>query len=122
MKELKEICNKDTNLKKVLEIMEEIKEKDNEIKELKNKFSFEYSKGEKLISINFISYEEDIHCSIICKNTYNFRDIESLFYDKYPEYKELKIKFIINGNEINRNKTLEENTIYDNSLIIVKNN
>ena len=120
MNELKVICDKNANFKKVIELIEEMKEKEKEIKELKNKFPFELLKGEKLISVNFISEREDIYCSIICKNTHNFSAIENLFYDKYPEYKEFKLKFLINGLEINKNQSLEKNNIYNNSIIIIK--
>ena len=122
LKELEQICNKNTNLKIVLEIMEDLKEKENEIKELKNKLSFELSKNENLISVNFISFKEDIVCSVICKNTDDFLSVENLFYDKCPQYKDLKKQFIINGNKINENKSLEENKIYDNSLIVIQLN
>ena len=122
IKLLEQICNKDTNLKKVLEIMEDLKEKEKEIKELKNKLPFELSKGEKLISVNFISFQEDIVLPVICKNTSDFLSLENLFYDKYPEYKNSKKQFSINGNKINENKSLEENNILDNSIITIKFN
>ena len=102
--------------------MEDLKEKENEIKELKNKLSFELSKNENLISVNFISFKEDIVCSVICKNTDDFLSVENLFYEKCPQYKDLKKQFILNGNKINENKSLEENKIYDNSLIVIQLN
>ena len=120
MNELKIICDNNENFKKVIEIIKEMKEKENEIKELKNQFPFELLKGEKLINVNFISEREDIFCSIICKNTHNFNVVEKLFYDKYPEYKELKIKFLINGFEINKYQSLEKNNIYNDSIINIK--
>ena len=101
-------------------MMKEKKEKENEIKELKSIFPFEILKGEKLISVNFISEREDIYCSIICKNTHNFNIVEELFYDKYPQYKEMKPKFIINGFEINKKQSLKKNNIHNNSIINIK--
>ena len=120
MDELKIICNKDTNFKKVIDLIEEMKEKENEIKKLKNQFPFELLEGEKIMSLIFISEKEDIYCSIICKNTHNFNVVENLFYDKYPEFKELNIKFIANGVEINKNNSLENNKIYNGSIIFIK--
>ena len=117
MNELKVICDKNANFKKVIELIEEMKEKEKEIRELKNKFPFELLKGEKLISINFISEREDIYCSIICKNTHNFNEVENLFYDKYPEYKEFKLIFLKNGLETNKYQSLEKNNIYNGSII-----
>ena len=119
VKELEKICNKNTNLQKVLEIMENLKEKENEINELKNKLPFELTKEEKLISVNFISFNEEIIKSVICKNTHNFYTIKTMLYDKYPEFQKLNSQFFINGIKINENKNLKENNISDNSLIII---
>jgi len=117
LKELEELTNKDTYFKKLFEMMEEIKQKDKEISELKNKF---HENENNLISIILVSNDENIYCSIICKNIYNFEEIENLFYDKYPEFKKLNNQFFINGIKINENKTLEENSIFDNSIIYIK--
>ena len=113
MKELEKIMHKDDNLKKMLEMADEIKE-------LKNKLPFELSKEEKLMTINLISYNENIFYSFICKNTHNFYIIENLFYEKFPEYKELKSQFLFNGKEINKDKNFKENKIFDNSIINIK--
>ena len=63
------------------------------------------------MSVIFISFDENIHYSIIYNNTDKFSNIEVLLYDKYPEYKKLKNSFIINGKEINISKSLENNNI-----------
>ena len=120
MNELKIICDNNANFKKVIELIEEMKEKEREIKDLKNQFPFELLKGEKLISVIFISEREDICWSIICKNTHNFNEVENLFYDRYPEYKEFKLIFLINGLEINKYQSLEKNNIYNGSIINIK--
>ena len=84
--------------------------------------SFELSEGEKLISITFISFDELIQYSIICKNTHKFREIENMFYDKYIEYKNKNNNFLIKGKSINKNKTLEENNIKNGDVILFKVN
>ena len=117
MNELKIICDNNANFKKVIELIEEMKEKEREIKDLKNQFPFELLKGEKLISVIFISEREDIYCSLICQNTHNFNEVENLFYDKYPEYKEFKLIFLKNGLETNKYQSLEKNNIYNGSII-----
>ena len=80
------------------------------------------NKEEKLISLIFISFDENIHYSIICKNTDIFSNILTLLYDKYPEYKNLKISFIINGKEINISKSIEDNKIKNSDIIKLKLN
>ena len=54
--------------------------------------------------------------SVICKNTDNFSMIEKQLYQIYPQYKG-KIIFKSNGMIIDTNKNLEENKIYNNSII-----
>ena len=49
---------------------------------LKLRYPFELLDGEKMISITFISFDELIQYSIICKNTHVFREIKNMFYDK----------------------------------------
>lgn len=83
--------------------------------------SFEKIK-QNLISINFISQDESIFYSIICKNTEKFLKIEELLYDAFPELDEIELEFFINGAKIRRNKTLLDNKIKDNSIIIIKQN
>ena len=98
--------------------------KDNEIKELKSKLSrypFELSEKEKIICVIFMSIDETIIYSIICKNTDIFSDLEKKFYKIYPEYIG-ESAFTINGRTINKEISLEENNIHNNSLIIIKNN
>ena len=71
------------------------------------------------MSIIFISTSQDIHCSIICKNTDEFHRIEGELYKKYPEYSENENFFLLNGKKINRYKTLEENGIKNNDKIML---
>ena len=105
-----------------LETKEQIKKKEKLIKEYELKisqFPFEFSLGEKILSIIFISSDENIISSFICKNTDIFNFIENKFYEKYSEYKGLDNIFISNGRKINRNKSLEENKIKNNDIIII---
>ena len=93
--------------------------KDKKIEELKEKISrypFELNEGEKMISIIYISSDENIIGSIICKNTDNFSKIEKEIYEMYPE-KKSKIIFKSKGLNINRNKSLEANKLHNNSII-----
>ena len=100
--------------------IEKLKEK--KFDELNKEFNFDLSKKEKLISIIFISIDEDIHYSLICKNTDQFLKIENTLYNRFPEYSKSKNYFIVNGNIIDKNKSLEENNIKNSDIIIIKKN
>ena len=90
------------------------------IKELKLKYPFELSPGEKLISVIFQCNEA--LSSIICKDTDIFAQVEILVYERYPEYKEKEQYFMKDGNKINKYKTLRENGIKDSDKIIMVQN
>ena len=108
LKELQNISNKNLDINNIIELKNEIKL----FREYNN-----FSEGEKLISINFASLEQDIDYSIIIKNTEIFSKIEIMLYNKYPKYTETENYFLVGGNRINRNKTLEKNNIKNNDII-----
>ena len=90
-------------------------ELENEVKLFRKHYNF--SEGEKLISIKFISLKQDINYDIITKNTVKFIKIEYILYEKYPKYMETINYFLSGGNKINRNETLEQNNIKNNDTI-----
>ena len=108
LKELQNISNKNLDINNIIELKNEIKL----FREYNN-----FSEGEKLISINFTSLEQDIDYSIIIKNTEIFSKIEIMLYNKYPKYTETENYFLVGGNRINRHKTLEKNNIKNNDII-----
>ncbi len=55
-----------------------------------------------------------------CKKNDKFKILENKFYDKYPEYAKGENTFLLEGNEIDRFKNLEENKIGDNNIIVFK--
>jgi len=84
---------------------------------------YKFSEGEKLISIKFISGEQDINYSLIAKNTVKFIKLEYILYEKYPKYMETVNYFLSGGNRVNRNKTLGQNNIKNNDIItLIMNN
>ena len=89
-----------------------------EINELKIKRPIEILPGEKLISVIFQA--NDFLHSIICKDSDTFVKVENLLYQKYPEYKETEQYFIVNGQKVNRFKTLKENKIKDSDVILMQ--
>ena len=109
--------NKNSEKNKILELVDNIMKKEKEIKEIKSRYPFELLKDEKMICLTFISFNEDIHYSIICKNTDKFSVVEGKFYEKYPEFMECENSFSFKGRKLNRFKTIEENHIYDNAII-----
>jgi len=107
-----------------LESKEQINKKEKIIKEYELKisqFPFEFSSGEKIISIIFISSDQNIISSFICKNTDSFKVLENKLYEKYSEYKDLDNIYILNGRKINKNKSLDENKIKNNDIITIYN-
>ena len=100
--------------------MEEIKLKEKKIMEIKYTIPKEIKLNEKIISVIFKSYDQNILYSIICKNTDNFKKIEKKFYEKYPEYKNTKNCFISNGKKIDSSKNLDENKIKNSDIITFK--
>ena len=108
---------KDNVENEILELVKELREKEKEIKSLKSSFPFEIKQGEKLMSIIFISVDQKIHHSFICKNTDMFINIEKSLYDIYPEYKESENYFLLRGLKINKYKSLEDNNIKNSDII-----
>ena len=108
LKELQNISNNNLDINNILELK-------NEIKLFREYYNF--SEGEKLISIKFASEEQDIDYSVIIKNTELFSKIETLLYNKYPKYTDTENYFLANGNRINRHKSLEKNNIKNNDII-----
>ena len=113
---------KNENLNKKIKELENTSNKQNNATELENEIKLfrkynNFSEGEKLISIKFISFEEDVDYSIIIKNTELFSKIEAMLYNKYPRYIETDNYFFVNGIKVNRNKTFEKNNIKNNDII-----
>ena len=59
---------------------------------------------------------------IISKNTDKFSKIEAILYEKYPQYVDSENFFLVNGNRINRNRSLQENKINNNDVITLEIN
>ena len=112
-KELEKLFNNITNKNYVIEL-------ENEIKLFRTYFKF--SNNEKLISIKFISINQDIDFTIVAKNTDVFSKIEKILYDNYPKYIDSENYFIVNGSKINTHRTLEQNKIKNNDIVTLEIN
>jgi len=92
-----------------------------------NKLNFEFisretekiinEKGDKLMTVIFISDDQKVHYSLICKSTDKFKDVEQRLYKIYPEFSKTNNYFLANGNTINKSKNLEENKIKNSNII-----
>ena len=122
LEEYQNISNKNSEKELKDALLEIILEKHKKIKELEQQLSlipFKIKEGEELISIIFISSDEKVLFSNICKNTNEFNELEKQLYNNFPEYNEDDIYFSFKGKKIDRKKTLEQNGIKNNDFIII---
>ena len=116
---MEEIKNNVNNKDNIMNLMNKLLLKEEEIQEMKSRYPFEILKGEKLMSLIFISNNQEIHYSIICKDSDKFTNVENLLYDEYPKYGESENFFISEGNKINKYKTLKENNLKNGSIVML---
>ena len=74
-------------------------------------------KLKNLITINFISSESDINCSLKCLPNDMFAKIEAKLYEIYKDYRNTNNTFMVNNKEILRFKTIAENGILDGDKV-----
>ena len=105
------------------ELLNSIILKDKELNELKIKlgrYPLDLNEGEELITVNFTSVDNTIqHYSLICKNTDMFNTVEKRLYDDYKEFFDMENYFTVKGIKVHRFKSLEENQIHNNDVIIL---
>ena len=77
------------------------------------------SEGEKLMSIVISTLDEKVTYQLICKNTDKFGVIKQKFYSKHPEFSGKYNVFKVKGKVINSDKSLDENNIKSNDIIIL---
>ena len=117
--EVQKLRNSVDNKDNLLKLMDKLLSKEEEIQEMKSRYPFELLKGEKLISLIFISYNQEIHYSLICKDSDKFTNVENLLYDEFPKFRETENYFISEGNKINKYKTLKENNLKNGSIVML---
>ena len=74
-----------------------------------------------MMSVNFISSDQDVHFSIPCLKTNTFAEVEEKLYKEFPQYRETNKYFLANGMQVLRFKTIAENDIgsgYPVTLIV----
>ena len=77
---------------------------------------------ENMFAISFTTIDQQINYLMVCKNSDNFKDLEEKLYLEYPQLRKKDIYFMANGNIINRNETLENNGIKNNTAILINEN
>jgi len=114
----KNLIEKEMKLKeKEIKLKKELDDLKKELEKIKKNNAME----ENNIIIKIIDWEQKIDFSINCNKNDKFTKIEELFYESYPMYKKRKNIFNINGKDIDRNKTLQENNIQNNQIIVLLN-
>ena len=72
-----------------------------------------------LIILNFYSDDEKIHCLLICNEVQIFNEIINKVYETYPDYNIRNNYFTCNQSRVNEYKSLKENNIKNEDLIIL---
>lgn len=94
---------------KYIKLLEELKEM---------KYPNDLKSQEKLISLIFQNNKEDFTCSIICKESDLFFEVECSLYVKYPQFRESEKIFTLNEKKIEKNKSVKGNGINDSDIIL----
>ena len=109
------INENETSIKEAMNMLEDLE------KELGSLFLFDEEIGtNQLISLNYLSTDRSIKCSISCNPKDKFSTVEEKLFLKYPELKEgNKAKFIFNGDVLDSSKTIEENKLKEGPKIMI---
>ena len=100
-------------------MLEELKSKENEIKEIQSRYPVILSEGEKLICLIIMSKDKKISYPIICKSNDKFSKIEEIFCEKFPKFNEAENIFTLEGQKIYKLKSIESNNIKYGDIIII---
>ena len=102
-------------------LKEQIKQKDEEINRLKNicNENRKFVSLDQMTCIYFTSTDQKVHLPIPCIKTDIFAEVEEKLYKEFPEYRETNNTFIVNGRQILRFKTVEENKIKNNTPVLL---
>ena len=106
----------------MLDLLNYVRNKENEIKELKAKLDKNYkiANYDEAMVINFVSVDGKINEGIICLKTDTFAEVEEKLYQKYPEYREENNIFLFGGNVVKRFKKIYENNIKNGDKVILQ--
>ena len=117
IKELNNILNE--KLSKANDIISNNYQLIEELETKLSRFPFELLEGEKMMSIIVTSTDKKNIRSIICKNTDLFCDLEKQIYHNKDNIFDIGTDFTIDGRIIDETKSLDDNKIRDNDIIIM---
>ena len=105
----------------IYSLKEKIKKKDEEINKLKNIINEnrKFVPLDQMTCIYFTSTDQKVHLPIPCIKTDIFAEVEEKLYKQLPEYRETNNSFIVNGTQILRFKTIEENKIKNSTPVLL---
>ena len=75
--------------------------------------------SQRIMAINFSSNDQRINFPISCTERDIFKNIENRLYEEYPDYRQKKCFFLVNGRNIETPKSIAENKIKNGDNIIV---
>ena len=85
----------------------------------KNKISNNNDIKEKPIAVIFSSVDQSICYAAVCYESDNFTKAEAQLFNEYPELRVKNIDYLFGGDVIDRNLTLKQNKIKNNSNILI---
>ena len=105
------------NINYILEENERLKKENKELKLRLENGDFERKTKmvdyNKIRCVTFVSNDLQVICGLKCLITDTFAEVEEKLYNIYPEYRETNNIFQVNGKQILRFKTIEENNIQE---------
>ena len=105
------------NINYILEENERLKKENKELKLRLENGDFERKTKmvdyNKIRCVTFVSNDLQVICGLKCLITDTFAEVEEKLYKIYPEYRETNNIFQVNGKQILRFKTIEENNIQE---------
>ena len=105
------------NINYILEENERLKKENKELKLMLENGDFERKTKmvdyNKIRCVTFVSNDLQVICGLKCLITDTFAEVEEKLYKIYPEYRETNNIFQVNGKQILRFKTIEENNIQE---------
>ena len=112
------------NLSLIQNLQINLNQKEQELQQLKNNLysnsNITNTKNKWGFAIKFISTNQEInHHPIVCNEKDLISRLEEELYNEYPKYKDYNTYLTCNGNILKRFKTIGENKIKKNDVILV---
>ena len=115
--------NQSMNMIKQLEI--DIKNKDNELNRLKNDLEKEKNNQNdvkvgrsEMIAVSF--QHPNYNYCVACVKNDTFAEVEEKFYKEFPELRNTNNTYLVNGSQVLRFKTIEENKIKNGYPVLLQ--